>query len=349
MDIDNLGPGPDLAAVDFSKLDMGNNLPDEAPVVSPEPADEAPVEDVVEETAAAEETSEKDEEAEEEKATEAEKKEDPPRDETGKFAKKDKSDTRVPKSRFDEAVAKEREAKEQAEKRAEELERQLYNRQQQSRVSEERAEKVKALDAQVDELTKQHTKHLLDGEADKAAELMKEIRQQERTIARMEAQDEARQIADQTIEADRINLSIAKLESEHPVLNPKSEQYDDDLVQTILLWQGKSMEAGLPPSQALQAAAEKVLGKFYGAQDKADAPAEEKKGLSTQKVAEDRKKEAVTKAVATQKAQPASTASIGVDSDKAGEGGLPDPTKMSMEEFAALPETTRARLRGDVL
>ena len=56
--------------------------------------------------------------------------EDPPRDEGGKFAKKERqadldTEVRIPKSRFDEQVAKERDRAEAAERRAAELEARL--------------------------------------------------------------------------------------------------------------------------------------------------------------------------------------------------------------------------------
>jgi hypothetical protein len=38
-----------------------------------------------------------------------------------------------------------------------------------------------------------------------------------------------------------------------------------------------------------------------------------------------------------------------MDSDKLGEKGLPDVTKLSVEEFDALPESTKARLMGNLV
>jgi hypothetical protein len=48
--------------------------------------------------------------------------------------------------------------------------------------------------------------------------------------------------------------------------------------------------------------------------------------------------------------QPGSLKPMGADSDKRGEkGGLPDVAKLSEEEFDALPESTKARMRGGSL
>ena len=60
-------------------------------------------------------------------------------------------------------------------------------------------------------------------------------------------------------------------------------------------------------------------------------------------------KKAVEKSLATQNAQPSTMRDAGMDSDKLGKTGLPDVGKLTVEEYAALPESTRARLRGDYL
>ena len=40
---------------------------------------------------------------------------------------------------------------------------------------------------------------------------------------------------------------------------------------------------------------------------------------------------------------------VGLDSDKLGEKAMPNVAQMTLEEFNALPATTKARLRGDML
>lgn len=78
------------------------------------------------------------------------------------------------------------------------------------------------------------------------------------------------------------------------------------------------------------------------------AASEDAKGLA--KAAEnDRQKQAVGKALDAQRAQPASMKEAGMDSDTRGEKGLPDVTKMSADDFAALPEATQARLLGNLV
>ena len=101
---------------------------------------------------------------------------------------------------------------------------------------------------------------------------------------------------------------------------------------------------GLPASLALAKAAEYVMGRYAkGAEAEPEA-----KGLS--KAAEERKAAQVKKNIGAAKAQPSNLKDVGLDSDKAGQSSsLPDVTRLTQEEFNALPESTRARLRGDTL
>ena len=325
LDMDNLGAAPDIDNIDVSTLDKGDTLEalEEAlrddPAPEPEDKEEAPE---------PEEPEEPEEPAEEEEQ---------PRNEKGQFEKKE---PRIPKSRFDEQVGKERDAREAAERRAAELERQLLERQQQEKQSAD----VEAVEAKIGEMEKAYNQLLLDGEVDKASELMSKIRKAERQIATLEAEQRTAQRTTQILESERVELVIAQAESEYPQLNPESDQFDEQIVNFVLAEQQRLIKTqGLAPSKALGKAAESVMKRF--APQEQAAP---QKGLA-KAAAEDRKAEQVKKNLAASKAQPASMKDSGMDSDKAGATGLPDPTKMTTEEWAALPEATKARLRGDVL
>ncbi|WP_018609507.1 hypothetical protein [Uliginosibacterium gangwonense] len=262
--------------------------------------------------------------------------EDLPRDEKGQFA------PRIPKARFDEAVGKEREARVAAERRAAEAEKRLAAREQAVAQVAETSE----LESRVDSMETQYAKLLLDGKDEDAAKLRREIRTLERQIATTEATQRANQQISQTLEVERVQAAVAKLEAEYPTLNPSSEQYDNDLCDMILSYQNLLVTRdGLPPSAALVTAAEKFLK-----QKAAPAKEEPQKGLSAAQVTDDRKKAQVKKNIDTAAKQPPSTHEVGLDSDKAGAtSATPDATKMSAEEFAALPEATKARMRGDYI
>lgn len=329
LDIDNFEPIPDLTNFDASKMDKGDTLPE------PEKAAEPPVED--KEADELVEDLTKKEEKVEEKAEEDDGKveEDKPRGKDGKF------EAKIPKSRFDEAVGKEREAREAAENRVRMLEQQLQENVRQV----QQGTKIAEMESKVEELEKQYTQLALDGEGDKAAAVMKDIRHLERQIVKAETAAESQNVTAQTLEGDRVELAIATLEAEYPVLNPESDEFDESLVNFVLSEQRRLMQnEGLAPSKALTKAAIKIVSRFA-------APAkesEESKGLKN--VESDRKAAQVQKNLDAQKRQPASMKDVGLDSDKVGmTEKLPDASKLTQEEFNALPESTKAKMRGDFL
>lgn len=325
---DDLAPAPDIDNLDLTTMDRGDKVDVEPEKVEPEPEKVEPKAEELE--ADPENKDVVEEEAEDEEKSRE-------RDEKGRF-----TEARIPKSRFDEAVGKEREAREQAERRAAELEAQLRAREQDARSAENRAAKIDEIEGSISALEKQHAELLLDGKVEDAAGVMKQIRHAERQIARLETQAESSQIVDARLEEGRVQAAVASLEAAHPELNPRSEQYDNELVQMILLLQRHLVDQNVAPSQALYEATEKVMGRV-----KPSAPVE-KEGLGKAEQ-EDRRKKQVEKALDTQKRTPSSMKEVGMDTDKAGQRDLPDVRTMSAEEFAALPESTRARMRGDMI
>lgn len=321
LDMDNLTPAVDIDNLDLSNEDRGDTLDalEEALQDDPTPpkAEDPPAEDPPEEP-----------EAEEEEQ---------PRDEKGRF---DKKEARIPKSRFDEQVGKEREAREAAEHRAAEAERRLNEQLAQQKQSAD----VEAMETKVSEMEKEYNKLLLDGEVDKATEVMSQIRKMERQISTIEVEQRTTQRTTQILESERVALAVAQAESAYPQLNPESAEFDEQIVNFVLAEQQRLIKTqGFAPSRALQKAADSVMERFAPVEKPA---AEYQKGLG-KAAAADRKAEAVSRNIAAAKAQPAALSNVGMDSDKAGGGGLPDITKMSQEEFAALPESVKARMRGD--
>jgi hypothetical protein len=253
----------------------------------------------------------------------APKAEDKPRDEDGKF---------IPKGVFDNRLRSEREAREAAERRAQELEARL------GQVS--RNEDVQKIEQLIVAAEKMHAKLLLDGEHEKAAETMRDIRLMERQVAIQQASHMSTQAKDQAREEIRMELAIERLEASHPELNPQHESYNQELVDDVIGWQQVLIQRNrLSPSVALAKAVEKVMSKG------APVPEGPKAGLA----AASRKDDQITKNLATDKAQPPSMKDAGMDSDKTGVTGVPRISDLTPEQYDALPESTKAKLRGDVL
>lgn len=326
MDLDNIAPAPDIDNLDLDKLDFGHSAEPPAPEPAAEPPAPEPEPEKVDGA-----------EAEPEAGTVADTgREKPSRDDKGRF-----TEARIPKERFDEAVGKEREAREAAERRAAELERQL-----QMREKQERNENTAlAYEAEIEKLESQHAELLLDGNVAEATKVMRQIRTMERQIAVAEAEERAATRTAQALESDRMQATIARIEATHPEMNPQSEVYDQDLIDLVLTKQRGFVEQGLSPSQAIEKAASYVADRFL----KKAAPEVSPKGLEAGRKEDGRKQQAVEKALAVQQAQPSSVKEVGMDSDKLGEKGLPDVSRMTADEFAALPEATQARLMGNLV
>lgn len=261
------------------------------------------------------------------------------RDEKGKFVKKDKSEDepRIPKSRYDEQIRKERERAEAAERRLAEI---ASAQQQISRTAD-----IGKLEDQVKDLRAQERKALVSGDDDKAAEFGSKADALNRQIAIEQTRDMTASAKEQAREEIRMELTIERIETEYPQLDEKSDTFDQDLTDDVLDKQRGYIERErLSPSQALLKAVKYVMSR---AQPPAEKP-EEKGGLSRADRGTERKEAAVAKNVDAANRQPASTKKAGADSDKHGQTApTPEADQMTYEEFSALPDSTKAKMRGD--
>lgn len=331
LDMDNLGAAPDIDKFDASAMDRGDSIV--APEVKTEPVVDDKVEDIFEEKKD-EPVDEPSDEPKGDDKVEDEATDEKPRGKDGKF------EAKIPKSRFDEAVGKERDAREAAERRAAELERQLKAGEQ----AAIRTVEIEKVEADIAAMEEKHAELITDGKAKEAAAVMKEIRMAERQIARAEADAAADVRITRTMEKQKFDTVVARIEADNPEFNPESESYDSDLVELVLTKQSNLIRTqGLTPSAAMDMAAKDVAARFL---TKAEAK-EEAKGLSKANAAESRKQEQVKKNLDTQQRQPASLKESGIDSDKLGKTSEMDMSTMTADEINALPEATKARLRGD--
>lgn len=269
-------------------------------------------------------------------------KEDQPRDDKGKFAKKEKGEDdepRIPKSRYDEQIRKEREARELAERKLAEIEQQ---RQQVARGAD-----ITKLEEQVRELRTQERKALISGDDEKAAQLSEQADRLNRQIAIEQTRDMTAAAKEQAREEIRMELTIERIETEYPQLDEKSEEFDQELTDDVLDKQRGYMERErLSPSQALLKAVKYVMSRTKPVtEEKQEA---EKGGLSRADKGTDRKEAAVAKNLDAANRQPASTKKAGADSDKHGQTApTPEAEQLTYEEFSALPDSTKAKMRGD--
>jgi hypothetical protein len=244
-----------------------------------------------------------------------------------------KRNIRIPKSRFDEAQAKAR-AREQA--LLEEIER-LKSGQQASATQKA----VSEMRSKIEELQDKYEDLILDGKKDEARKVRKQVDALREELVEYQTSvksDAARKAA---IDELTYNAQLASFEAKYPALNPEHEDFDEDLTNEVAMLLNAFVKSGIKRADALAKAVKYVLG----------APPEQKVSDAARALAEERARKAREKAAEADKKQPPSSASVGLDSDKAGKGGELgiDVMRMSQEKFAKLDEETKAKLRGDEL
>lgn len=249
------------------------------------------------------------------------------RDDKGRF---------IPKSRFDEAVTRERERRETAERQLAELQSQMK--------SVSRTAEVADLEAQLVDLRKQDRRALMDGNEDKSIELAAQIDRINRQIIIQESAGLSTQAGEAARESIRVEMAIEKLEDTYPVLKEGSETFDQGLVDLVLATQSQLMTRDrMSPSQALVKATNDIMVRFQPAQKADEKPAG---GLSGAK-GSDRTQASKAKNIDAALRTPADTRDVGIDTDKAGmKDGMPVP--MSIKDLDAIPEATLRRMRGDM-
>jgi hypothetical protein len=259
-----------------------------------------------------------------------------PRAADGKFAKREKTDdeVKIPKARFDSAVAKERARAEAAERRLAEIDAAQGQIQRNVDISKAE-EEIRALRAQ-------ERKAVLLGDDEKASTLSDQADRLNRQIIIALAKDMSAADKSVALEEMRMELTVERIVEQYPELDENSNEFDQDLVDDVNDKQaGLMARQRMSPSKALAEAVKHVM------RNRAAAPAAEK-GAALGAPVKGRKEAAVAKNLDAARRQPASARLVGADSDKFGQTGkLPAASDMTYDEFSALPEKTKAQMRGD--
>lgn len=279
--------------------------------------------------------------SDEKKAEETEEKseEDHEDDEDEEKPKKKKADSRIPLARHKEILEKER-----AERKA--LEAQLSQFQQGKQVADINAE-LTASETKLLGMEKEYAKLLTDGEIEKAANLMSDIRRLEREMSEQKSDMKIAAAEARATERARYNIALERVEGAYPQLNPDHDDFDGELLTDVADLKATYERKGMTPTDALQKAVKKLVGTET---KKQEAATEVTPTVKTSDVAAERKKEAVAKALDAAKKTPPNASKLGMDHDK--DGGTisaKDVMKMNFKDFSALSEETLARMRGDVL
>lgn len=263
-------------------------------------------------TSTEEETTTEEEETEEEETSEEEEDEEP-------------TSHMIPKSRYDSA---------QARARAAEKKVKAYEAQQAAVIASEQATNKDAekLDTRLEEIDRDIEQARLDGDVDKVVVLQKTARDVEKEIYQTMAELAASNAGTAAQESVKLDTLIETLETSYDILNPDSENFDEDKINEILDMQSAFVKNGDSPSAAMLKAVGYIM------------PEER----VTDEVANKRRTN-VAKNLKTAKAQAPGSNETGMNSDSGGPVSDKDldVSEMTTEEFDALPAETLKRLRGD--
>ncbi len=236
---------------------------------------------------------------------------------------------KVPKDRFDEVNDRMKKAEEENKSLKTQLET----------VVEEKNEEPAPEPYDYKTKEKESMDALLEGDAEKYSAINEEIRQAEKAEYLREAKKLAAQGDQQLQENLTFEEAGAKIEGEFPQFVEGTDSYSRDAREEMLdLYVGYAKSGAYTRVQALQRAADKAA-KIYGLSATSDVTEETPDNVVDIKKPDGKKKAAVANA------QPPAMENTG--------GGSEEPkidvNSMSDEEFDALPESSKMRLRGDIL
>ena len=189
---------------------------------------------------------------------------------------------------------------------------------------------------------------VLDGESDKAAALRVEINAAQRKQIEHDLTQKISHSVNQSQQASALQRAAAELESEFPIFDKSSSQFNEKLTDEVNALHQGLMAKDENPVTALHKAVKYVLmGNGYVDMNE---PASEPAGLAPSAPrAEDevaKKRAEVSKKLKAAESQP--PAMPGESSSAHGERKQ-DLSSMTEDEFNALPDATLKRLRGDIL
>lgn len=253
----------------------------------------------------------------------------PPESSDSKETERDSDGYLIPKYRYDNA----KQRAEDAERRLQELEARLKDSS--LKDKEPVDDKTQGYEQQLADIDAKHAKAIADADYELAAKLQNEARQVERRMYREEMEYASAARSAQTLEQIRLDQTIESLNRTYPALDVDSDSFNQNLVDDVVRLQTAFVASGMSPSNALLEAVKYMRLEDTLAPKKEETPPEQRKTD-------------VQRNVDTANKQPPTLDKAGNDSDTGGlKEKLPDVNQLSDEEFDALPESTKKRMRGD--
>lgn len=217
-------------------------------------------------------------------------------------------------------------------------------------------EQITARETELSKLDAAYTKALADGETEKAATTMAQIRKLDREISALESESKIAAAEARAVESTRYSIALERVENTYPVLNEDHEDFNKETYDEVVDLMKAYRASGRTPTDALQKAVKVLLGASTASQKAATTvtprvDADKAAGVDADKVRSDRKTGALDKALKAAKDSPATaTAKAGANNDADGaQLTAKEAIKMKHDKFVKLSEDELSRLRGDTV
>ena len=242
----------------------------------------------------------------------------------------------IPKSRFNQVNTRMRMAEAELE-RYRERERQAQAGQQHDKSAEGEQEQPQPEPVDIKALRQQRAEAMFEGDADKMLELDEQIEAEIERRAEARAMAAYRQQQVQTA----FQSAVAETIQAYPFLDSQSEHANEDAINEVVEWRDFFMHKGASAPDALRKAAERVAPNYMPADDGQGQP---DKAKGTKDAAQERQRNIIKRNANI--SQPASPNEAG-RGQRAEDPDSKNIEDMSDDEFDALPEKEKAKLRGD--
>jgi hypothetical protein len=224
----------------------------------------------------------------------------------------------IPKSRFDEVLAKQRALQKKLEEATNPV---------------ETIEKAPEYEFEAKEV--EYQQYVLNGDTEKAAALRAEIRNAERQQMMFEVQNKMGQSVQQSTELVALQNKAAELATKYSVLDETHAEFNKEITQEVLDLRDAFVVQGYTGADALDKAAKYVMAPY-------DKPASPKVDPVQTKVAQQKQVANTNKKLEAAESQPPSMKPGTQKVEK-----KVDISLLSSDEFEALPDETLRRMRGD--
>ena len=222
----------------------------------------------------------------------------------------------IPKSRFDEVLAKQKAL---------------------AKKLEEATNPVNTIEGEpeydFDAKEVEYQEHILNGRTEDAAKLRAEIRTAERQSMMFEVQNRMGKTVQESTEMSALQAKAAELATTFPILDESHAEFDQVKTQEVLDLRDAFMVQGFSGADALDKAAKYIMGPV--------ATPEPKKDVVGEKIVEKKKVANTTKKIEAAESHPPTLKGKNKVEKKI------DLDLLSSEEFDALPAETLKRMRGD--